>query len=126
MNSTTYFPNPKLIKDLFKSSRRPLLNEQNSMIELVTPIQAVVNRAKSELERINRPATANPVITAADFPNRKFKVKRHPKKRICRKKTTTITVVPEKKANAPIQKGKNYQKQTGKEKDTKSKASSRI
>ena len=95
MNSALYVPNVTDIVDLFKPkpSTAPKVNKTSS-IELTSPVDSVVERAKSELKRINMHTTTKPIIASNNFEEAKpihssnnKSVSKIKIKRLCKKKT---------------------------------------
>ena len=62
MNSKLYVPDPNQWIRYFEKKPSDNLKVDNSTIKLTSPVQSVVQRAKSELERINRDTDVKPVI----------------------------------------------------------------
>ena len=87
MNSALYIPNLSGIVDIFKPkhSTAPIIDKKSN-IELTSPIQSVVERAKSELKRINMQKKAKPIISSNNIDEAQLKIKRLCKKKTRRKK----------------------------------------
>lgn len=62
MNSKLYVPDPSQWVNYFQRKPTDSLTTDYSTIKLTSPVQSVVERAKSELNRINNDATAKPLI----------------------------------------------------------------
>ena len=65
MNSKLYVPDPNQWKKYFEKKPSDNLKVDTSTIKLTSPIQSVVQRAKSELERINSAPDVKPLISAS-------------------------------------------------------------
>lgn len=65
MNSALYVPDPKKWVKYFEKKPSDILKVDNSTITLTSPIQSVVERAKSELERINAETPSTSIITTS-------------------------------------------------------------
>lgn len=65
MSSALYVPDPKKWAYFFQKKPSDILKIDNSTIQLTSPVQGVVDRAKSELDRINSENPAHTIITAS-------------------------------------------------------------
>ena len=65
MNSKLYVPDPNQWKNYFEKKPSDNLKVDTSTIKLTSPVQSVVQRAKSELERINSAPDVKPLISAS-------------------------------------------------------------
>ncbi len=91
MNYSTYMPDPKKWVEFFRPKKSSFSEMQKqTCMELTSPVQSVVDRAKSELERINKRGTAKPVITDRSAGERKIKLKRL----YTKKASKTIKITP--------------------------------
>ena len=82
MNSALYVPDPKKWINYFQKKPSDIFKVDTSTIKLTSPVQSVVERAKSELDRINTDAAPNTIITTSSTtkgrPNtRRINKKRH-------------------------------------------------
>lgn len=76
MNSKLYVPDPNQWIRYFEKKPSDSLKVDSSTIKLTSPVQSVVQRAKSELERINSDTDVKPIITSSTaMKNRSKRIK---------------------------------------------------
>lgn len=121
MNSKLYVPDPNQWVNYFK--RKPadsLTTTDYSTIKLTSPVQSVVERAKSELNRINSDLTPKPLIMTSTAKQKRTKstniipgkvVKNRARKRHHNKKKKSI--------RPGVNQGKNKRKKPEKNKHKK-------
>ena len=93
------------MENIFEKKPADTLKVDNSTIKLTSPVQSVVQRAKSELERINSATDVKPVITASTV--NKSKSKRTIKRL---KKNNFTKITKEKKHKNNTKRNKNISK----------------
>ena len=76
MNSTLYVPNPNQWVNYFQTRPADTLKVDTSTIKLASPVQSVVERAKSELDRINSDLSSKRIITASSLQRNQPKQKK--------------------------------------------------
>ena len=112
MNSKLYVPDSNQWKTYFEKKPSDTLKVDNSTIKLTSPVQSVVQRAKSELERINSATDVKPVITASTVNK---SISKRTIKRLKKNNFTKIT--KEKKHKNNTKRNKNISKKKNKNKN---------
>lgn len=109
MRFKSYIPEAKSLVELFRPKQisHPIVEKQQTIIELTSPIRSVVDRAKSELERISKSETPKRLISSSDSREERSQGKRtSTRKKLATRKKFSL--------NKPLQEDIKLQRQKSK------------